>query len=325
MLLSPPSPLSGFNISATAQMYSTLAGVLAGFSFVGIITVVTYEPRKDRFPVATPGDKAVGNAQSSSPESAHDKERRRLFTLIARVLGASFLGLIIVSLSYASLSGAFAARGSEVSEEVILGPAFAACAVQIVYALVLLTESLDTPFLRGKGALRMRPIVARWAPLLAVFFVYDSARDYETLRYDHFTYITFYGVIFGIVQLIVSVVLYQFWSGKIPYGRNKFMEEWDQDKKDSTIKVLTDAAFGLTVISGLWFVAFDAFSDENTMTWPITPIITMGLTLLIMVGTTYQLARSGERETVGYPGLARWWGKLKKYIKSFRQAAHIRA
>lgn len=330
MLLSPPLQVPGFDISKTAQMYSTLAGVLAGFSFAGIITLATFEPKRGSLRSISSGGKTAEGAQPGSPESANDDKSGLPFALVARVLGAAFLGLIIVSLSYASLSGTTLTAGSEVSDEIILGPAFAASAVQVFYALVLLTESLDTPFFKGKAALRMRPTVGRWATLLAVFFVFDSARDYETLRYSgHYTYITFYGVAFGIIQLIVSLVLYPFWSGKIPYwpGRRpcrsaKRMREWKQPKKDSTIRLLTDVAFALTVISGLCFAAFDALSDETTMVWPIVPIITMGFTLLIMTGTTYQLARSGEREAASYLKLTRFLGKLRKYIVGSVRTVH---
>jgi hypothetical protein len=316
MLLSSIPQVPGFDISKTAQMYSTLAGVLAGFSFAGIITIATFKPEKESLlskllTTARPGK----NAQPGSPEPATDAPAGLPFALVVRVLGAAFLGLIIVSLSYASLSGTTDTAGAEVSDEIILGPAFAASAVQVFYALVLLTESLDTPYFKGKTALRIRPIVARWATLLAVFFVFDSARDYETLRYHgHYTYITFFGVTFGVVQLIVSLVLYPFWSGQLPYWPAKRVREWTQDTKDLTIRWLTATAFALTVISGLCYAAFDALSDETTMTWPLIPITTMGLTLLIMTGTTYQLARSAKREAAEGPKPANPRGRRKKHI-----------
>jgi len=315
MPTSPPV-LPGFNLGVTAGMYSTLAGVLAGFSFAGIITIATFKP--DKSSPAIPPDQAgevraephVGlfkrllNAITNAP-ARPDEERQPgslepttgpPFALLSRVLAASFLGLIVVSLSYASLSGSSYTAGSEVSEEMILGPAFAASAVQVFYAIVLLTEILDVPYFKDKEvALPIRRIVARWATVLAVFFVFDSMRDYETLRYHgNFTFITLSGVIFAGLQLIVSLVLYPYWAGERKYLARDRMTGWKQPTKDRTVRRLTSTAFTLTVVCGLCYAAFDAFSNESTMIWPVVPVILMFLVWLTMAYTTFQLARSGN-------------------------------
>jgi hypothetical protein len=294
-------------------MYSQLAGVLAGFSFSGIILIATIKPDRG----ARPGPpEATEDARSNSRPAApgrfrggtvietKDAQRGSPFGLLSRVLGAAFLGLIVVSLSYASLSGTAHTTGSSISEEVILGPAFATSAIQVFYALVLMTESLDFPYLGERDiALPIRPIVARWATLLAVFFVFDSVRDYEDFRYNgKYTYITFFGAGFCALQLVVSSIFYPYWSGRRVPKRVKYqVAKWPQDKKDSTVRSLTSAAFILTVTAGLGYAAFDVFSDEGTMVWPIIPIMTMAATLGVMAATSYQLARSSERQTLHDP------------------------
>lgn len=164
------------------------------------------------------------------------------------------------------------------------------------YAIVLLTEILDVPYFKDKYvALPIRRIVARWATVLAVFFVFDSMRDYETLRYSgHHSYITFYGAAFASLQLVVSLILYPYWAGERKYLAHDRMPGWEQPTKDRTVRRLTSAALAFTIICGLCYAAFDAFSDESTMIWPIAPVLIMGLVSLIMTYRTFQLARSGN-------------------------------
>jgi hypothetical protein len=118
-----------YGIADIAGLYSTLAGVLAGFAFTALIVLVTF--------------------RLQDPESAIAPG----FSYAAQLMVAAFLGLTLTSLGYAALGGDIAARqlgdsvqgpgGRAATGELLLGVAFAVCATLLIYALVHTLEAAD--------------------------------------------------------------------------------------------------------------------------------------------------------------------------------------
>src|SRR5690348_4243191 len=96
-----------FDVASTAGLYSTLAGVLAGFAFTTLILLVTTR---------------------LGAESQEDH-----FAAASRVLIGSFIALVLASLDYAVLAGSTVSAGRAATEESILGLGFASAGVLMLY------------------------------------------------------------------------------------------------------------------------------------------------------------------------------------------------
>jgi hypothetical protein len=106
----------GTNIAAGATMYSTLAGILAGFAFTAIVLlVVTW----------------LGG----------DSRAQRVLAVAGQALVASFFGLLIVCVLYAAESTGVYSWGLTVSENVILLDGFVGVGILVIYAIILMLEA----------------------------------------------------------------------------------------------------------------------------------------------------------------------------------------
>lgn len=101
-----------FQMQITAGFYSTLAGVLAGFAFAGLLGLI----------------------------STHDGPVLTAYATAARVLLVAFLGLVVSSVAYAVMAG-HAPTPQLATEEPISGLAFAVAGLLLFYAVALLFES----------------------------------------------------------------------------------------------------------------------------------------------------------------------------------------
>jgi hypothetical protein len=102
------------DLSAVASGYMTVAAVLAGFAFSGLILLLTVR----MFPEAAP------RLPNSYPAAV-------------RALLAAFISLALVATDYAYLSGLKDSPGPSASHSVLYGQAFAIAAMQLVYATLL--------------------------------------------------------------------------------------------------------------------------------------------------------------------------------------------
>jgi hypothetical protein len=98
------------HIPVIAGYYSTIAGVMAGFAFISLFYLVT----------------------------GYNKERNDSYHRATIALGAAFVSLLLVAVSYTMLAGEVESSGRAASIEVIVGVGFAVAAIQLIYAIALL-------------------------------------------------------------------------------------------------------------------------------------------------------------------------------------------
>jgi hypothetical protein len=110
-----------FEITSTAGLYSTLAGVMAGFAFLALADNLLATERGGEDP-RIPAEAGVA-------------------------LAAAFVSLLLVSISYAILAGDTTSGPRAAVVEVISGGAFAAAALQMLYAIGFLIGIHGRPLL----------------------------------------------------------------------------------------------------------------------------------------------------------------------------------
>ena len=108
------------DLSAVASGYLTIAAVLAGFAFSGLILLLTIR----MFP----------DAASRLPRS---------YPAAVRALLAAFISLALVATDYAFVGGLKASPGPAASHSVLYGHAFAIAAMQLVYATLLVVGTAE--------------------------------------------------------------------------------------------------------------------------------------------------------------------------------------
>jgi hypothetical protein len=183
-----------FSDAEAGALYSQLSGVLAGFSFAGLIVLVT--SRLDG---------------SKRPQHIEDAMDRSLVLLLA-----SFLGLTITSLGYAVVGGEM---NNEVAgvEHVPAGVAFA------VSALLLLLAILELLRVSAEAVADLaHNLIAIAAPLITVVYVVAGAHDVRERRDEVTTW--FIVTILSVIATQVLVTIYaHFW---VPGGAQRPLAEY---------------------------------------------------------------------------------------------------
>jgi hypothetical protein len=156
------APTLSYVMSTTAGLYSTFAGVLAGFAFAAIALVVpgTFGRRAEE------GKGGADDLQSKAPDS------HVLFALLI-----AFVGLLLATLEYAELAGeqgCALVQGRAASEELLGGVAFSFAVLTLLYALALLIENANVGNIVTE---HFRFIVVVLAPPLAILLVGLGAQD----------------------------------------------------------------------------------------------------------------------------------------------------
>lgn len=144
-----------FDVSKAANMYSQLAGVLAGFAFAAIMLLLSRQHRRE------------------SPSPANEATEHQEDTLFATALACAFLGLVASSALYAVLSaevGCGLVQGRAASSMVLAGVAFAFSIYTLFFAAVQLVSAVSL------GA-HFRFIVSVVAPPIFILFVVASLPD----------------------------------------------------------------------------------------------------------------------------------------------------
>jgi hypothetical protein len=150
-----------FDISGTAGLYSTAAGLLAGFAFAALMYLIS-----QRVDVLGGG----ATKGKSSPQFG-DTTKHVLLALVF-----AFVDLILVTLAYSFLAGergCALTQGRGASEELLGGVAFAFSVLTLLYAIALMVDALNLDDL----AEHVRFLVAVLGPPLAIFLVSLGARD----------------------------------------------------------------------------------------------------------------------------------------------------
>jgi hypothetical protein len=152
--------VSAFNIGATSGLYSTVAGVMAGFAFVALFYLITTEP-----PAET------------------EKDR---YNLAAQALGSGFLALLLACINWAVLAGEKVTGGRASTIEVFASCAFVLAAVQLFYAILLLIrikQNADNPlhgFFQMVGGAFLCPFVFLVALLGATDYLETGPEPWAT-------------------------------------------------------------------------------------------------------------------------------------------------
>jgi hypothetical protein len=111
---------AGVNVATEGTLFSTLAGILAGFAFTAIVLLL------------------VTGLDGGGP--AH-----RVLHASGRALVAAFFGLLIMSVLYAAEASTSVSCGAAISENVILVAGLVGVGILLVYAIVLMLEAAGAP------------------------------------------------------------------------------------------------------------------------------------------------------------------------------------
>jgi hypothetical protein len=256
--------LPTFKITATAALYSELAGILAGFAFTALMLLATTQAR----------------------EGARGSE----FSDAMRILVAAFLSLLLVSVNYAVLAGDPGTDGRTASEEPIVGVGFATAGILVIYAI--------TSTLRAAGQLLANPspasddvetstrhvLAAAFAPIL-VLYVYLAVQDYEDFRYGPchgLTSLDALGWALVLIQILASWVGYPILYTLSSHGR---LRRFPAGSASWIGRSLLTVTFSSTVVYGL----VDSYLPPSGTLPPAAPVICLLTFSLAMLGLVWHL------------------------------------
>lgn len=152
-----------FDFSVAAGLFSQLAGVLAGFAFVGITLKLNSQTGQS------------GNSTTAGIDSREIDSERFLTGL-----GCAFVGLIAAAALYATISaskGCANVTGTGASLEVLAGVAFGLSVYTLLFALVQLAS-------KGPLGVHLRGLVAVVVPPITMLLVASSLGDLALSQAD---------------------------------------------------------------------------------------------------------------------------------------------
>ena len=144
-----------FNYTATAGLYSQVAGVLAGFAFSAILLAIT--------------------------RNALRQDKKTLGRAVAAFL-AAFFGLVLAAVQYAVMSGELIQpqrSGRLAIEEVLDGLAFGISILVLLYGVVLLLQADSRLELATIWAER---VMATFGPVITLLLLLAGGQDIESVR-----------------------------------------------------------------------------------------------------------------------------------------------
>lgn len=257
-----PNELS-FDIATTAGLYSTLAGLLAGFAFTGLVLLLT-------------------------SRMASQVTRPTAFADATRSLAGAFAALVLCSLNYATLGGETVSAGRATAEEMVTGISFGVSVLLVLHAVVLLLEGVEVsaPDRSGAGkevASFLRRTVAQVITVLLVVYVYQAVQDYEKTRYVNQGSRTALDVLgLAVTALQISVAL------TYPFLRKR----WTGAERERATRRLTRLFVALAFLGA---VGFSLASDARNACTPPPPWVAVVLLLTALAAaatTTHHLART---------------------------------
>ncbi|SIM59502.1 hypothetical protein [Micromonospora cremea] len=148
------------NISATAGLYSQIAGVLAGFAFTALLLYL------NRTPDTPEQVKEVDPSQADEATRVH----RQVTVVLFNTLGA----LIICAVQYGVLAGGPPDSGNSLSGTMLNGPAFSLAILGMFYATALAAAPFGhlAPMLASA-----RILVGAIGPVIAMLLIASAALD----------------------------------------------------------------------------------------------------------------------------------------------------
>jgi hypothetical protein len=240
-----------------AGLYSQLAGVLAGFAFVGIIALIT-----------TP------------PKSASGK-----FVVFSFApLIASFIGLIATSLDYAIVAGEGEHNARGASLETVAGVGFCVAGNMLFYSILVLLRA-TTPNRGSKKVLRITTSVIRSSIVfgispLVIFLLYGGAADQEVHRYGRaagFHTVDF--VAYALVVVTFAVGAIATWRARKATIRRKIRQKMILALSISTIATSMVCVAGTSAT--MIFTGEDSLEPEyvTLVQFGVLAIVTWGISL----------------------------------------------
>lgn len=290
-----------------ASLYSQLTGVLAGFSFAGLLLLVTRridrpkglalaQPTPLAQPEVTPGSErpsagpvsVTGSDEAGRIAEHEDRLERALILLLA-----SFIGLSLASLAYAVIGGETSGRRPAI-EHTLAGVGFGASALVLFSALVEILGSVAP--LAGKFA---RPIVYRWAPILIIVYIITGAYD-AALRVGTWAESPFFraGLVVALVVPIVTLL-----------AAESVVTQRDGPSKGAPPKTyarMAQVAILLTLVASLSVPIISALfaPPETTPFWPVwvaLALATVGASAFVWFGAVIQPHISRQDLSSGIP------------------------
>ncbi|MEY9862076.1 hypothetical protein ABH935_007720 [Catenulispora sp. GAS73] len=255
----------GTNVSVAATMYSTAAGIMCGFAFTAIVLlVVTWLTDSSR--------------------------AQRVLAATGRALIASFFGLLIMCVLYASLSASAVSSGQAISDNTILTDGFGSVGIILVYSVVLMLEAADEgtdpPSDRGRDLAKFARAFACVLNLLIVGMVYEAVEDYLSIRYGQSHPITGINVLAWSLlgtQLIVACRSAWITTRREQAGRCF-------KNRDKTTRRVVHIGLGLTVASAVSYMAADSTLSTASTIAPAVVVLVLVAAFGFACGTTLHLA-----------------------------------
>lgn len=248
------------NLPAVAGFYSQLAGVLAGFGFAGLITLIAAQ--------LTSGHTAVRTLESASP-----------------LIGA-FVALVTSSLNYAVIAGEQlgAARGAALVT--IAGLGFSVGGVMLLYSLLVLLRGLelDVPSSQATSnatANLLRSFIVFAASPVLVLLMWGGTRDHLTRQYGSTSNLRGLDwVILGLLGVAIAVCIY--------FRVGLFNSPQHHPRLTRTLTVTATSLAVLSVLGSTMLIAFSAVDTQVPDVFPLAATI-------LVAGFTVAVAYSASR------------------------------
>lgn len=235
------------NFPQIAGFYSQLAGVLAGFAFAGLITLIASQ--------LVSGSVADITLRSYRP-----------------LIGA-FLGLVATSLNYAIVAGEDRDTPRLAELEVTAGLGFCVAGSMALYSILVLLRGVQKD-LSGNGTMSGRTadllrgtLVFGVCPLL-IIMMYGTVRDHNIAKYGNSE---FRGLDIAVLAVLVATLLY------VPFIASRF-------RRPMTSSALVDniSRIGVTIavaslLASTLTISFSSQDDTVPDLMPLLCVITLAM------------------------------------------------
>lgn len=235
------------NFPQIAGFYSQLAGVLAGFAFAALITLI---------------------ASQLVAASSLDMTLRSYRPLIS-----AFLGLVATSLNYAIIAGEERDTARLAELEITAGAGFCVAALMVLYAILVLLRGVEKDLaaagtMSGRTADLLRnTLVFGVCPLLTVM-MYGTLRDHNLVKYGDSQ---FRGLdLAALIILALTIALWPFMIAffKLPSGGSAMIE--NISRGGVAIAVLSLLASTLTI-------SFSSSGSSRSDCFPLVCLLVLTL------------------------------------------------
>lgn len=248
------------NLPALASLYSQLAGVLAGFAFAALITLMAAQ-------LAT-------NASGSTLKSSAP-------------LLAAFLALAIASLNYALLAGEGAESTRLATLQASSGAGFGVAGMMLLYSILAFVRGLEVDASNSASVSSEMAKLIRLAIILAVcplilLLIWGGVRDHLTAKYGPavgFTALDVFSLLVVVLTILLNVIFMVLFSD-------------GQNASSSAVGLVSSLAVGLAAASLLTATVTIAFMRETAVMpdyIPAAAVLVAGAFTVVLSHSTSRL------------------------------------